>query len=206
MCTIVFTFWIEHWGPPPVGRSNGKEQSGRSSLCFRKGYRGGHSPPMPKMPTGTKWVWPLHQRMRRPCEMFAIKSWKLLQVCRMIWTDLTMKWEEDHGPIAKVEPSTECNPGVSIEDGPEAKVEHDLWDNTELKLEVHTGNVLGVDLGTEQEPGLGITIKLTPKMNRPILETVARNPNIGGSVLGCLKARTQQQRAGNLLLNCPLRT
>ena len=78
-------------GSPPVGRSNRKEQSGRSSLCFRKVYKGRHPPPMPKTPLRTKWVWPLHQRTRQPCGKFAVKSWKPLQVCRMIWTDLTMK-------------------------------------------------------------------------------------------------------------------
>ena len=77
-------------GPPPVGRSNGKEQSGRS-LCFRKGYEGGHPLPMPKVPLRTKWVQPLCKRMRQPCSKFAVKSWKPLQVCRMIWTDLTTK-------------------------------------------------------------------------------------------------------------------
>ena len=98
------------------------------------------------------------------------------------------------------------HPGVSIEDSPEAEVEHDLRVNTDLKLEVCTGNILGVDLGTEQEPSPGITIKLAPEMNGPILKTIARNPKIGGSALGYLKARTRQQRTGNLLSNCPLRT
>ena len=58
-------------------------------------------------------------------------------------------------------------------------MEHDLRVDTELKLEVHTGNILGVDLGTEQELGPGITIKLAPKMNGPIFETIARDPKIG---------------------------
>ena len=47
-------------------------------------------------------------------------------------------------------------------------MEHDLRVNTEFKLEVCIGNVLGVDLGTEQEPSPRITIKLAPKMNGPI--------------------------------------
>ena len=85
-------------------------------------------------------------------------------------------------------------------------MEHDLRVDTELKLEVHTGNILGVDLGTEQEPGPGITIKLAPKTNGPIFETIARDPKIGGSALGYLKVRIRQQRTGNLPLNCPLRT
>ena len=104
--------------------------------------------PMPRCP----WVWALCQHMRWPCGMFAIKSQKPLQVCRMI------------------------------------------------------GNILGVDLGTEQEPGPGITVKLAPKMNGPILKTIARNPKIGGSALGYLKARIWQQRTRNLPSNCPLRT
>ena len=97
----------------------------------------------------------------------------------------------------KVEPSTGHDPGVGIEDGPEAKVECGLRVDTELKLEVHTGNALEVDLGTEQEPGLRIAIRLTPKMNGPVLKTVSGNPKIGGSALECLKARIWQQRAGN---------
>ena len=124
----------------------------------------------------------------------------------MIWTDSTTKWEEGHGPIAKVEPSAECNLGVSIEEGPEAKVEHDLRVDTELKLEVCTWNVLRVGLGTKQEPCPRITIKLAPKMNGPAFETIARDPKIGGSALEYLKARIWQQRTGNLPSNCPLRT
>ena len=85
-------------------------------------------------------------------------------------------------------------------------MEHDLRVVTELKLEVHTRNILGVDLGTEQEPGPRITIKLPLKTNGPIFETIARDPKIGGSALGYLKARIQQQRTGNLPSNCPLRT
>ena len=85
-------------------------------------------------------------------------------------------------------------------------MEHDLRVDIELKLEVCTGNALGVDLGTEQEPSLRIAIRLLPKMNGPILKTIPVNPKIEESALEHLKMRIQQQRAGNLLLNCLLRT
>ena len=45
-------------------------------------------------------------------------------------------------------------------------MECDLRVDIELKLEVHTGNALGVDLGTEQEPGLRIAIRLLPQNKR----------------------------------------
>ena len=69
-----------------------------------------------------------------------------------------------------------------MEDGPEAEVKHDLRVDTDLKLKVHTGNVLGVHLGTKQEPSPGITIKLAPEMNGPILKTIVRNPKIEGQL------------------------
>ena len=95
---------------------------------------------------------------------------------------------------------------VSVEDSPEAKVECNLRVDIELKLEVRTRNALGVDLGTEQEPGLRIAIRLTSEMNGPVLETVSGNPKIEESALECLKARIWWQRTGNLPLSHLLRT
>ena len=80
-------------------------------------------------------------------------------------------------------------PQVSVEGGPEAKVECNLRVDTELKLEICTRNALGVDLGTEQQPGLRIIIRLTPKTKEPILRTSSGNPKIGGSALECWKMK-----------------
>ena len=77
--------------------------------------------------------------------------------------------------------------------------------NTELRLEVCTGNILRVDLGTKQEPSPRITIKLAPKTKGPIFETIARDPKIGGSALGYLKARIWQQRTRNLSVEPPIK-
>ena len=145
--------------------------------------------------------------------MYEVALWyvcrKVMETAASLQNDLDRLDNEMRGrPWARTQSRTQCrcDPGVGIEDGPEAGVKHDLRVDTDLKLEVCTGNILGVDLGIEQEPGPGITIKLALETNEPVLKTIARNPKIGGSALGYLKARTWQQRTGTFPSNCPLRT
>ena len=63
-----------------------------------------------------------------------------------------------------------------------------------------------MDLGTEQEHDLKIAIRLLPQTNKHILKTVPKISQAEESALELLRARTQRQRAKNLLLNHLLRT
>ena len=117
---------------------------------------------------GNKWIQLLCQHMRWPCRLPTGRSRKLLQACRVTWTDSTMSQEEGFGPIVKAE--------AGIEHDLEATVEGDLGVDTELKPEVHISNTLGVGLRTGQEPELKIIMKLIPEMDGPILRTISGNP------------------------------
>ena len=114
---------------------------------------------MLKMLQQMKWIRLPCQCMRWPCGLPARRLRKLLQACRVTWTDSTMSREEGCGPVVKVE--------AGIEHNPEATVEHHLGVDTELKPEVHIGNALGVGLRTRQEPELKIIVKLITEMDGP---------------------------------------
>ena len=166
------------------------------SFTFGIGCKGRHPPLSTKVLLKTKENQLLCQHMRQPYRWPTGRSWRLPWPCKATKIDLTMSWEEERGPIVRVETGIEHDHGSQHKThSPEAGIEH--WSGSRHRVwtrSPHWECALGFVWGPDRSPKLEIIVKLIPKLNRLVPKIISRNPQIRGLAPRCLKMGIWQQR------------